>query len=82
MAKKVENGTSKIKEPMAKAKRPKPGNLSELKPKRISIQKYLQLHVSELHLYHKSYLVEQFRGIMKTKEEWKEELKQIMEGKK
>ena len=82
MAKKMESGASKIKEPVAKVKRPKPGNLSELKSKKISIQKYLQLYVSELHLYYRAYLGGQFRGIMKTKEAWKEELKQIMEGKK
>lgn len=82
MAKKTGNGGPKIKEPMAKVKGPKSRNLSEPKSKEISIQKYFQLHVSGLHLYYKAYLGGQFRGIMKTKEAWKEELKQIMEGKK
>jgi len=82
MAKKVGNGEPKIKEPMATVKGPKSRNLSELKSEEISIQKYLQLYASELHLYYKAYLGGQFRGIMKTKEAWKEELKQIKEGKK
>lgn len=82
MAKKTGSGGPKIKEPMAKVKGPKSGNLSEPKSGEISIQKYFQLYVSGLHLYYKAYLGGQFRGIMKTKEAWKEELKQIMEGKK
>ena len=77
MAKKAENKESKVKAPVTKAKT---GNLSERKSEKISIQKYLQLYVSDLHLYHKAYLGEQFRGIMKTKEAWQEELKKDYGG--
>jgi hypothetical protein len=49
---------------------------------KISIQKYLQLYASEIHLYTRAYLGEQFRGIMKEKEAWKEEINKVMEGEK
>ena len=83
MAKKAEKAATTVKKPVIEAAGPKPENLSEPKAELISIQKYLQLHAPVLHSYHRAYLGEQFRGIMKTKEEWKEEmLKQIMEGEK
>jgi len=50
--------------------------------KKISIQKYFQLYASEIHSYTRAYLGEQFRGIMKEKEAWKEEINKIMEGEK
>lgn len=61
---------------------PKTGNLSEPKSASISIEKFFQLHAPEIHSYTRAYLGEQFRGIMKSKEEWTEELKKIMEGDK
>lgn len=69
MAKKIVDKTGKIKE-------------SKSKGMKISIQKYLQLYASEIHSYTRAYLGEQFRGIMKEKEAWKEEINKIMEGEK
>ena len=57
-------------------------NLSEPKSDGISIQKYFQLYGSEIHAYTQAYLGEQFRGIMKSKDEWDKEINQIMEGDK
>ena len=51
-------------EEAVEAKEPKEGNLSEPKSGGISIQKYFQLHGSEIHMYTRAYLGEQFRGIM------------------
>ena len=69
MAKKTVNKADKIKE-------------SKSKGMKISIQKYLQLYASEIHSYTQAYLGEQFRGIMKEKEAWKEEINKLMEGEK
>lgn len=62
----------------------KADKVKESKPKgmKISIQKYLQLYASEIHLYTRAYLGEQFRGIMLNREAWEEEINKVMEGEK
>ena len=44
--------------------------------------KYLELEVKDIHPYTRAYVIEQYRGILKTKEEWAETLKPILEGNK
>ncbi|MHA2426498.1 MAG: hypothetical protein ACXADB_00460 [Candidatus Hermodarchaeia archaeon] len=41
----------------------------------ISIQKYFQLADPPIHAYTRAYLGEEFRGIIKTEDEWEKELK-------
>jgi hypothetical protein len=67
-----------IAEEAPKAK--KGGNLSEPKSVRISARKYLQLHGEGIHKYTQAYVVEAYRGIMKTKTEWDEEIKKVLGG--
>jgi len=43
----------------------------EPEPIEMPIQKYFQLHSSEIHPYTRAYLEAQFRGIMNTKEAWR-----------
>lgn len=61
-------------------KKPKSGNLSELKSELLSMDKYLRNHGSEIHPYTRAYLVEKFRGIIKSRDEWKEMIKTHLEG--
>lgn len=82
MAKKAVEKREELEDMLVEAEEPKEGNLSEPKSGRISIQKYFQLHGSEIHMYTRAYLGEQFRGIMKSKDEWTKEIKKIMEGDK
>jgi len=48
-----------------------------VKPKviKVTIQKYFQLRDPPIHKYSRAYLSEQFRGIMKSRDEWDIELK-------
>lgn len=82
MAKKAVEKREELEDMLVEAEEPKEGNLSEPKSVSISIQKYFQLHGSEIHMYTRAYLGEQFRGIMKSKDEWTKEIKKIMEGDK
>lgn len=59
-----------------------PADKSENKSPGISIKKYFQLHGSDIHRYTRAYLEVQFRVIIKTTEEWKEEINKVMEGDK
>lgn len=56
------------------------GNLAEQKSAKISLQKFFQLHASDTNRYMKAYLIERFRGILKTKDEWSKEIVKQMEG--
>ena len=51
------------------------GNLAEQKSSKIPLEKYFQLHDSGIHEYTRAYLVEKFRDILNTKEEWTKEIK-------
>ena len=64
------------------AKKRKSRNLSERKSDKIRISKYLQFHGEGIHKYTQAYVRVAFRDIMKTKTEWDEEIKKIMEGDK
>lgn len=44
--------------------------------------KYIELEMKDIHPYTRAYVIEQFHGILKTKEEWAETLKPILEGNK
>jgi hypothetical protein len=80
MAKKV---TTLDEEPVeVVSEEPKEEHLSERKSGMISIQKYLQLHGSEIHMYTRAGLTERFRGIMKSKKGWDMEINKSMEGDK
>jgi len=54
--------------------------LTEPKSDQITIDKYLKLHTSGIHSYSRAYLIEQFRGIMNSKEAWDKKINKIMEG--
>ncbi len=43
--------------------------------------KYIELEVPYIHPYTSAYVEGQYRGILKTKDEWKETLKSVMEDK-
>ena len=82
MAKKAVEKREELEDMLVGAEEPKAVNLSEPKSGGISIQKYLQLYGSEIHMYSRAYLGEQFRGIILSKEAWKAEINKIMEGEK
>ena len=44
--------------------------------------KYIEIEEVEIHPYTRAYVVEQYRGILKTKDEWAKTLKPILEGNK
>ena len=79
---------------MAKAKAKSGGeNLVEKKPKpakapakvaspKITIGKYFQYHGEGIHPYQLAFVADRFRGIIKTKEEWDEEVAEYTEGNK
>jgi hypothetical protein len=44
--------------------------------------KYIQLEVPDMHQYTRAYVEAEYRGILKTKDEWKKTLKSVLEGNK
>lgn len=53
-----------------------------VKPKvvKVAIQKYFQLKDPRIHEYSRAYLSEQFRGILKSEDEWAKELEEYTRG--
>ena len=76
MAKKAVEKREELEDMLVEAEEPKAVNLSEPKSGGISIQKYLQLHGSKIHMYTRAYLREQFRGIILSKDEWEKRIKE------
>ncbi len=54
---------------------------SKKKEPEITIEKYFQLEDPPVHIYTRSYVGVQFRGIIKTRDAWSEEMKQYFEEK-
>lgn len=78
----TKKSTKKVTKETTAVVESKSGNLSEPKSVGLSIKKYLQLYGSEIHKYTRAYFEQQFRGILKSKEAWDEEINKIMEGKR